>query len=181
MNKNVTTLMLSLFILSSIINCSDANRPSKLDCDVASEIESEVIDAVKHQNDTLLIEFDGGIRILWDNVNDTIIKDENYYSICQKPININIVNAISDTSFVSENVCTKHSSLKKGDIAFILLEYSGKITTASFSGQQWDVLCIPCLYPCNQLDWVEDNREYIKETIIKKHFIKDNPHIIKGM
>ena len=170
MNKNVTTLMLSLFILSSIINCSDANRPSKLDCDVASEIESEVIDAVKHQNDTLLIEFDGGIRILWDNVNDTIIKDENYYSICQKPININIVNSITDTTFVSNNVCTKHSSLKKGDIAFILLEYSGKITTASFSGQQWDVLCIPCPYPYNQLDWVEDNREYIKETILDKYF-----------
>lgn len=162
-------LLVNLITLGSIFKCSDADQVSKTES-ATIETGNEKDEIVSHQPDTLQIEFDGGIRILWDNVNDTIIKDENYYSICQKPININIVNAISDTSFVSENVCTKHSSLKKGDIAFILLEYSGKITTASFSGQQWDVLCIPCLYPCNQLDWVEDNREYIKETILDKYF-----------
>ena len=164
------TLMLSLFTLSSILKCSDADRPSKQESDVISMPESDVNDAVKHQSDTLLIEFDGGIHILWDNVNDNIIKDDNYDSLSQKPININIVNAISDTTFVSENVCSKHSSLKKGDIAFILLVRLNQIAVARDFEMQFDYGEENCPYFYGLLDWVEEYREYIKETLLVKHF-----------
>ena len=104
------------------------------------------------------------------------IKDDNYYIATQKPININIVNAISDTTFVSESVCSKHSSLKKGDIAFILLFYSFEFLDYMDFGMYFDCLTDTCLYFNGQLDWLEHNRGYIKERILKKYFNSGNTH-----
>ena len=169
-------LLINLFSLCSIFKCSEADHTSNVESDVVSETANEEDGMATHQPDTILIEFDGGINILWDNVNETIIIDEYYYSLSQEPININIVNAISDTSIVSNHVCSKHSPLRKGDVAFILLEYSHKIITHQLFNYQWDVLSDTCLYFYGQLDWVEENRDILKETILKEYFNKDKPH-----
>lgn len=162
-------LLVNLITLGSIFKCSDADQVSKTES-ATTETGNEKDEIVSHQPDTLQIEFDGGIQILWDNVNDKIVKDENYHSLTQKPININIVNSITDTTFVSNNVCSKHSSLKKGDIAFILLMKSGQIAIARDFNMQFDCGEENCPYLYGILDWVEENREHIKETILDKYF-----------
>ena len=169
-------LLINLFSLCCIFKCSEADLTSKVESDVVSETANEEDGMATHQPDTILIEFDGGINILWDNVNETIIIDEYYYSLSQEPININIVNAISDTTFVSESVCSKHSSLKKGDIAFILLFYSFEFLDYMDFGMYFDCLTDTCLYFNGQLDWLEHNRGYIKERILKKYFNSGNTH-----
>lgn len=168
MKKIVIFLLLNMFTVCNVYKCNDTDNISKEESEKASE--------TIHQPDTILIEFDGGIHILWDNINDRIIKDENYYIATQKPININIVNAISDTTFVSESVCSKHSSLKKGDIAFILLFYSFEFLDYMDFGMYFDCLTDTCLYFNGQLDWLEHNRGYIKERILKKYFNSGNTH-----
>lgn len=168
MKKIVIFLLLNMFTVSNVYKCNDTDNISKEESEKAGE--------TIHQPDTILIEFDGGIHILWDNINDRIIKDDNYYIATQKPININIVNAISDTTFVSESVCSKHSSLKKGDIAFILLFYSFEFLDYMDFGMYFDCLTDTCLYFNGQLDWLEHNRGYIKERILKKYFNSGNTH-----
>lgn len=165
-----TLSFLLLFILMGVCKCSDV-QTSRIESNMASKTVSEEDKTLTHQSDTLQIDFEGGISLLWDKVNDNIIRDSNFYSLSQKPININIVNAIVDTTFVSENVCSKHSSLKKGDIAFIFLMRSHQILIGHDFNMQWDVIRNHCPYFCGLLDWVEDNREYIKEVILKKYFV----------
>ncbi len=169
-------LLINLFSLCSIFKCSEADHTSNVESDVVSETANEEDGMATHQPDTILIEFDGGINILWDNVNDTIIKDENYYSLSQEPININIVNAISDTSIVSNHVCSKHSPLRKGDVAFLTLCKLQHIYPAKDLHYQFDVFDKDCEYPYGMLDYLEDNRELIKEAILKEKFNKDKPH-----
>ena len=170
MKTFVFILLVNLITIGSIFKCSDADHVSKTES-ATTETGNEKDEIVSYQPDTLQIEFDGGIHILWDNVNDMIIEDENYHSLTQKPININIVNAITDTTFVSNNVCSKNSSLKKGDIAFILLMISGHIAIANdFHIQICTKELEDCPYFDGVLDWVEEDREHIKETLLDKYF-----------
>ena len=121
-------------------------------------------------SDTLTVELEGGIKLLWDRKNDKIIKDSIFYALKGASINKNIVNSISDTTNLYVSVCSKDSNLRKGDVAFIALCDFNQIHIAKDLGYQFDVFDPPCKYPYGMLDCLELDREEIKEKILKIYF-----------
>jgi len=126
--------------------------------------------ADKFSSDTLTVELEGGIKLLWDKLNDRIIKDSVFLALGKYHINKNIVNSISDTTNLYLNVCSKSFNLRKGDVAFIALCDLNQIHIAKDLGYQFDVYDPPCKYPYGMLDCLEFYRDEFKEKILRIYF-----------
>ena len=100
------------------------------------------------------------------------VENEDYKAFMDKKIDdrtlINVAESISDTTDLARDICSKKRNLRKGDLAFILLYDSNYIAPAHDLGMQFDAFDNDCRFPCGLLDFLEDNRELVKNIIIKK-------------
>ena len=110
--------------------------------------------------------------IIWNDYNNCFIENDDYKAFMEKKIDdrslINVAESISDTTDLDRDICSKKKNLRKGDLAFILLYDSKYIAPAHDLGMQFDVFDNDCRFPCGLLDYLEDNRELVKNIIIKK-------------
>lgn len=110
--------------------------------------------------------------ITWNDFDNCFIENEDYKAFMDKKIDdrtlINVAESISDTTDLVRDICSKKRNLRKGDLAFILLYDSNYIAPAHDLGMQFDAFDNDCRFPCGLLDFLEDNRELVKNIIIKK-------------
>lgn len=121
-------------------------------------------------SDTLTVELEGGIKLLWDSKNDEIIKDSVFYALRGTSINKNIVKSISDTTNLYVSVCSKKSNLRKGDVAFIALLDLDQLHVGRDLGCQFCEIYDSCKYLDGMLDGLENNREEIAEKLLTVFF-----------
>jgi hypothetical protein len=123
-----------------------------------------------YNSDTLTVELEGGIKLLWDSKNDEIIKDSVFYALRGTSINKNIVKSISDTTNLYVSVCSKKSNLRKGDVAFIALLDLDQLHVGRDLGCQFCEIYDSCKYLDGMLDGLENNREEIAEKLLTVFF-----------
>lgn len=113
----------------------------------------------------------GDYLVYWDISKETIIKDDNYFKILNNKGNIDkIIEDISSTEVITNSICGKNKSFKKGDIAYIFLRENRLISDYKCLHRQFDVYS-SCVYPEQLLNYIEENREFVKNNV-KDCYIK---------
>lgn len=157
-----------LLLISIFIQCKEKGSEEK-------KVQNVIEDNQYHEtytSDTITVEFDGGVKLLWDMINETIVEDSNYYTLKDSPIDKTVVNSISDTTNLHIPLCSKTGYLRKGDLAFIILWEIHPTVAHVGLERYFDTLeSFPeCKYPDGLFDYLEDNRDIIKERILEKYF-----------
>ncbi len=110
-------------------------------------------------HDSIKVEFDSLLR-WW--VNDSVMNviDRNFDSYKES-----LVCLISDTSVISTCITCKKSTIRKGDLAFIILDKTRSIPYARLFRVQFDFISKECPVPIGILDYIEGNRNKVKEKL----------------
>ena len=112
--------------------------------------------------------FSEDIILKWEVYNNRFEKDDFYQKIKENSKNlIFLKKSISDTTNLGIRICSKEKLLRKGDIAFLYLQDIGKIPLYHCLKIQFDVFEQRCPFPDGLLDYVENNREIVKNEIIR--------------
>lgn len=116
------------------------------------------------------------IELFWDLQKQSFIDDESFRLFMNNKVDkhtlLAVVNNITDTTDLKKKICSKKENLVKGDLAFILLYKMGYISPAYDFKMQFDVFDNDnCEFPCELLNYVENNRYRVKNILFRKYFV----------
>lgn len=139
-------------------------------------INERIVEEKLSGKDSVIVVDYGQLRLMWDLNNSCFIPNKSLEMIVNHQINPMMIDyviySINDTTDLHHSICSKASSLKKGDIAFILLYESKYVLPARDLGMQFDYYENDCIFPIYLLDYLEDNRELVvKKLLVKKKLI----------
>ena len=121
----------------------------------------------KFKQDTIKVEFENKFLLYWDCLNHKIIEDENYFAILKSKNNIRSMACfIVNREVVCNFVCSKETTLKKGDIAYLFLIKNKFIYTFECLKMQFDSFEKNCKYPTSLLDYIEKNRNLVFQKVM---------------
>lgn len=158
-----------VFVLSCFITimcCCSNNKQHE----GANMINERIAEKKHGGKDSVIVVNYGQLRLFWDLNNSCFIPNKSLDMIENHQINPmmidDVIYSINDTTDLHYSICSKASSLKKGDIAFILLYESKYVFPARDLGVQFDYFENDCIFPIYLLDYVEDNRELVVKKLL---------------
>ena len=112
-----------------------------------------------------LIHITSKISIHWNANEKRIIKDSLSMHLRRHfdEYKFELVNAISETSSTHISACYKQNQIRKGDIAFMILEDIRNIPLSEVFQVQFDVYEANCRYPVGLFYHIEENRELVRK------------------
>lgn len=145
----------SLFLLLFLYSCSlNTNK------DNTKNIVTE-------SNGLIKVYFNNTRFILWNKINNKILEDSNYiFFLHDKSLHNNLIQSICDTNNLKVQVCFKEKELKKGDIAYIMLDRIYKIPLFNVFNRQFDAYNLNCEYPIDLFNYIENNRLEVKNKLM---------------
>ena len=113
--------------------------------------------------DTVAIELTKSISFNWSVSQSRIVRDETFNKLKanKKAIKPQLYSMISSDSVIVLNVCFKKGVVRKGDMAFNLLDALYNVPYAAAFKQKFDLIYPPCTVPDGLYDFIETNRDSI--------------------
>lgn len=113
--------------------------------------------------DTVAIALANDITFNWSVSQSRIIRDEAFNNIKanKKAIKPRLYNMISSDSVIVLNVCFKKGVVRKGDMAFNLLDALYNVPYDAAFNRKFDLIYPPCTVPAGLYDFIEENRDSI--------------------
>jgi len=117
----------------------------------------------------VLVKFDNGLYINWDNNTGSIKKDKLFKNIMfnfdkYKAILFENLTNLKNTSAIS---CAKKTNLVVGDISYLLIDEIKILPNYEILNTQCDTFDNNCKYPIGLFSAIEQNRKSLKSRIIK--------------
>jgi len=147
---------LSVFFIGLLISCGKYARDN-----VAYSLED--------RGDKILICIDS-IKVNWSKEKSEIIKDSLYnetISSKKKKDFIFLARLITDISTSDISYCKTNKRLKKGDLAFILIDKVYGLPYYQITGMQCDYFENGCPYPVGLFEAINKDRNKTRDNVLK--------------
>jgi hypothetical protein len=156
------TVFLLFVTAVSLMACKKSSvREERSDRSTEKNTERVVKDALVKDP---LIEISTKMLVHWDAEEERIRQDSLFMHLSRnfEDYKFELINSISDTSSTRVSACYKQNQIRKGDIAFMVLSEVRDIPLFKVFRVQFDVYDVNCRYPEGLFDYIEENRELVK-------------------
>lgn len=125
-----------------------------------SSHEDNFTNNTSNSANNVLVELSSDIKFTWDSANKIIVKDSLFKSIRKDypSKKIKIIELIKDSKATSLKVCSQNLTLRKGDLAFLLIEEFELIPYFEIFKLQFDVYEQNCPFPLGLSEYINNNR-----------------------
>ncbi|MBI3134971.1 MAG: hypothetical protein HYZ14_09900 [Bacteroidetes bacterium] len=122
-----------------------------------------------HSPDTLIreIELSKDLKISWDNNTHKIAHDAKWFKIENNPAKYKqtLIALITDTTQTLAYGCPTIRFLRKGQLAFLILDELNSIPYFEVFGVQFDVFIEGCEYPFDLIEYLLKEREMVQAKV----------------
>lgn len=113
--------------------------------------------------DTMVIALTKNISFNWSNSQSRILRDDTFAKLKanKKAIKPELYSLIQNDSVIVMDVCFKKGVVRKGDMAFNLLDALYDVPYAAVFKRPFALIYPPCTVPDGLYDFIEENRDSI--------------------
>ncbi len=122
---------------------------------------------VVSENKNILIDLGDSFKFNWDSDKKIVVSDfllDEIKKDYNKKRNV-LINKINNESSTNHMICGSNQKLKKGDLAFLLIDKIENIKYYEVFGIQMDTFITGCYYPEYLIKFINNERDFIQKKL----------------